>query len=401
MKKVCKSCLYNEDHPLGIIINEEGICSGCLIHKEKYTLDWKERWNKLQKIVKEYKSNDKRNYDCIIPVTGANDSYFTVYIAKEKLGLNPLLVTHNRYYNTPLGIRNLSNLRIKFNCDIIIQNININSIKKLSKATLYRLGSFHWPVIAGQTVFPVRTAVNHRIPLIIWGAHQGVEQVGMFSHLHEVEMTRRYRKDHDLMGIEANQLVNSFDLVKEEDVHQLIYPSEVDIEKVGVRGIYLSNYLKWDPLQQHILMTKKYGYKTAKCQRTFDVYDHVDCWHFMGIHDHIKYLKNGYSKVLDHACREIRHGRISRNHALKLVDFYTHQDPKYNDLLFEWLGIKKSSFEYVIKKHAKYGYENKIDLNTPELSINTLIKKIGFNSSLNINYDKKDKKYILFGKGYP
>ena len=144
MKKVCKACLYSEDHALGIVINEDGICSGCKVHNEKYNIDWKERWIKLENIIKEYKTKDNRNYDCIIPVTGANDSYYTVFIAKEKLGLNPLLVTHNRYYNTPLGIRNLSNLRITFNCDILIQNININSIKKLSKATLFKMGSFNW-----------------------------------------------------------------------------------------------------------------------------------------------------------------------------------------------------------------------------------------------------------------
>ena len=133
-------------------------------------------------------------------MSGAGDSFFTVYLVKEKLGLNPLLVTYNRYYNTALGIRNLAQLRRIFNCDILTQNINPNSVKKIIKTTLRDLGSFHWPVLAGQSVFPVQTAVSHRVPLIIWGAHQGLEQVGMFSHLDEVEMSRRYRKEHDLMG---------------------------------------------------------------------------------------------------------------------------------------------------------------------------------------------------------
>ena len=53
-------------------------------------------------------------------------------------------------------------------------------------------------------------------------------------------------------------------LLYEEDIHQLIYPSEVEIEKIGVRGIYLSNYVLWDPLKQHIYMSKKYGYKFYK-----------------------------------------------------------------------------------------------------------------------------------------
>ena len=401
MKKVCKECLYSEDHALGIVINEDGICSGCKVHNEKYNIDWNERWNKLKNIVKEYKTKDQRNYDCIIPVTGANDSYYTVFIAKEKLGLNPLLVSHNRYYNTPLGIRNLSNLRIKFNCDILIQNIKVNSIKKISKATLFRMGSFHWPVIAGQTVFPVKTAISHKVPLIIWGAHQGVEQVGMFSHLDEVEMTRRYRKDHDLMGIEAHELVNAFDIVKEKDIYQLIYPSESEIETIGVRGIYLSNYVLWDPLKQHIFMSEKFGYKSALCQRTFDVYDHVDCWHFMGIHDYIKFLKHGYSKVLDHACREIRHKRISRKEASKLVSFYSKQKPKYNNLLLDWLGIKENAFKYILNKHAKFKINNQSEDENKKNTNLKYLNKIGFSPTSKIIYDNDIEEYILFGKGYP
>ena len=34
----------------------------------------------------------------------------------------------------------------------------------------------------------MQVAVEFNIPLIIWGAHQGIDQVGMFSHLDEVEM---------------------------------------------------------------------------------------------------------------------------------------------------------------------------------------------------------------------
>ena len=121
----------------------------------------------------------------------------------------------------------------------------------------------------------------------------------------------------------------------------------------------------------------------------------------MGIHDHIKYLKNGYSKVLDHACREIRHGRISRDYALKLVKFYSHQKPKHTDLLLEWLGIKKTSFEYVIQKHTNYCIENKSNLENTKLLDTSITKEIGFNSSSTIKYDYEEEQYVLFGKGYP
>jgi hypothetical protein len=53
---LCKRCLYPSSHPLKITFNEEGICSGCIVHEEKDTLDWKYRLLKLRKLIKEYKT---------------------------------------------------------------------------------------------------------------------------------------------------------------------------------------------------------------------------------------------------------------------------------------------------------------------------------------------------------
>ena len=39
----------------------------------------------------------------------------------------------------------------------------------------------------------------------------------------------------------------------------------------------------------------------------------------MNLHDYLKLCKHGYSKVTDHASREIRHGRITRNQGIDLV----------------------------------------------------------------------------------
>src|SRR5262245_17407528 len=107
----CKRCLYTTAHPLGLTLDEEGICSGCRIHEEKDSLDWPLRWEMLERLIEPYRNRDGKNYDCIVPVSGAQDSYYVVYLVKQRLRLNPLLVTYNKYFNTPLGIHNLANLR--------------------------------------------------------------------------------------------------------------------------------------------------------------------------------------------------------------------------------------------------------------------------------------------------
>ena len=408
----CKRCLYTTAHPLGLTLDDEGICSGCRIHEEKDKLDWSRRWEMLEALVKPYRNQVGNNYDCIIPVTGAQDSYYIVYLAKIKLGLNPLLVNYNKYFNTPLGISNLANLRIRFNCDILYQNVNPISVKNITRSTLRQFGSIYWPILAGQTVFPVQTAVRYKIPLIIWGAHQGLEQVGMFSHEHEVEMTRRYRKDHDLMGYEADDLLSIFDTLKEQDIWQYRYPDDRDLNAIGVRGVYLGNYVRWDPKAQHEQMMREYGYRTSKFSRTFDCYDYVDCFNYMDLHDQLKIHKHGYSKVTDHATREIRHGRITRDEGLALVRKYEQMPVEYSQLLLDWLGITPRSMSFLMDQWRNKKYWNQPQFGQWEFNGLSAQQEAG-----NIKADQgrdatdlfkandklesgKDAKYITIGKGW-
>ncbi|NBU58728.1 MAG: N-acetyl sugar amidotransferase [Betaproteobacteria bacterium] len=412
----CKSCLYTTDHPLGLVLDADGLCSGCRIHEEKDRLDWDARWKRLEALVSPYRVASGKTYDCIVPVTGGNDSYYIVHLVKERLGLNPLLVTYNKYFNTPLGIRNLANLRIRFNCDILTQNVNPVSVRKITRTTLREFGSIYWPCLAGQTVFPVQTAVRYRIPLIIWGAHQGLEQVGMFSHEHEVEMTRRYRKDHDLMGYEADDLLSIFDTLSEDDIWQYRYPDDASLHGVGVRGIYLGNYVRWDPKAQHEAMVARHDYQGARFERTFDTYDHVDCFNFMGLHDHIKWLKHGYSKVTDHACREIRHRRLTRQHALAMVKHYEGQPVPDTDLFCEWLGMQAEGLAQVLDAHRGSRVWRRLDDRTwvrqreaasnaecsepAPAAIAGIERELRFEAT-HSRYQEQARRYIVIGKGFP
>ncbi len=410
----CNRCLYSTHHPLGLVIDDEGVCSGCRIHEEKDTLDWDERWSALERIVQPYRSREKPVYDCIVPVTGGNDSYFILHIVKERLGLNPLLVTYNKYFNTQLGIRNLANLRIRFDCDIVIQNVNMNVVREATRAAMREIGSIYWPCLAGQTVFPVQTAVRYGVPLIIWGAHQGLEQVGMFSHEHEVEMTRRYRTDHDLLGTEEARLASLFGTLRESDLAQYRYPDDADLDAVGVRGIYLGNYVRWDPKAQHEQMIATHGYRSAPFARTFDTYDHVDCHNFMNLHDLIKLYKHGYSKVTDHASREIRHGRLTREQGLALVRAYEQVPPEHDDKFCEWLGVERNGLQFILdqyrnpefwtatgpKQWAFAGLSTRID--TPTEGIDVAAAKASLAFEANDSFSRgKDDRYVIIGRGYP
>lgn len=353
--KTCRCCVYPAHHPLGLTVDAEGVCSGCRVHVEKDTLDWAPRREKLRRILDSYRVPDASRHDCIIPVSGSRDSFFIVDLIKNEFRMNPLLVSFNRHYNTAAGIFNLEQLRSRTGCDMITLTLNPEAYKRLIRYSVRKMGSIHWPYLAGSTVFPVQTAVRKKIPLIIWGAHQGVDQVGMFSHLDEVEMTRRYRREHDLMGVEPEDAMADIGAdLKESDLKPLFYPDDAHLEAVGVRGIYLNNYIRWDTKVQHEAMIAKYDYYTGDQLRTFDTYNDIDCRIFSSLHDDIKRRKWGYGRIHDHVSREIRLGRLTREEGMALVTAYIQKgDITVQEKEFcAWIGMDVSAFQATIAAHA-------------------------------------------------
>jgi N-acetyl sugar amidotransferase len=344
----CERCLYRSNHPLGLILDTEGVCSGCKVHEEKDFLDWELRFEKLKRLADSYKLKNSNNYDCIVPVTGGQDTFFIVHTVIHQLGLNPLLVNFNKNFNSAVGIKNLAILRNSFLADFRQFTINPVVARKVVRTTLANLGTINWLSIAGQTSLPVRLASELGIPLIIWGAHQGVEQVGMFSHLDEVEMTSRYRKEHDLMGVDENSIFNFDPDFTPNDLASLSYPSDDVIYQKEIRGIYLSNFIRWDPVSQHSFVAEKYGYVGRKTNRSYYEYDNPDCPVYLGFQDLLKQRRLGYGKVTDQLVRDIRHNRIDKNSALKIETKYLANSPDNLKEFANWLEIPPRNLDALL-----------------------------------------------------
>ena len=151
-------------------------------------------------------------------------------------------------------------------------------------------------------------------------------------------------------------------------------------------------------------MIKLYDYKSASSKRTFETYDHIDCYNYMNIHDYLKYLKTGFSKVTDHACREIRHGRLTRKQGLSLVSYYEKMKIQNQKLFYDWLEVNENSFQFILKKIAEENSRNLFNIDESPINKNKSVTKNIFkldykiNSSINRN---KKIEYITIGKGYP
>ena len=83
--------------------------------------------------------------------------------------MNPLLVSYNSHFNTKVGVRNLSRLITQLDCDHLLNTVGPDTIKKVTRITLEKIGDVYWHVLAGTQTFPAQVAVKFNIPLIIWG----------------------------------------------------------------------------------------------------------------------------------------------------------------------------------------------------------------------------------------
>jgi N-acetyl sugar amidotransferase len=386
----CIQCLDEVKHPMGQIINNSGLCTGCMTHREKDCIDWKKKWKDLEKKCCETIKKNKGGYDCIIPLNADAEDYYVVEQVL-KLKLKPLLVYVNNYFGTDLSWYNLHNLETHFDLDMITFNPNIIVYKEAIRTSLRKFNSVYWPYQAIKTAYPVKLALDMKIPLIIWGALQATEQTGKFSHHDMVEMSGWGRVQHDLFGVNEDYFFGTGAQISDRNRYHYMYPPIDQAKKVT--GIYLSNYIRWDPWKQNHEMIK-YGFFPESSIYTFDQFERSGSSVFYKIHDILRYEKHGYIKVKDQLSREIRHGRILRGKAAKLYAKYLNQDRDIKPF-FDWLGVTDSGFELFIKErlaHAQTKISNK--------------KNVRINSKDSFNFDfihdnefPITKSFLIYYKG--
>lgn len=336
----CTRCVYPANTRPGIVFDEWGVCSGCRLIESRPVINWQEREKMLRELLREYQAKQRAKgnpYDCIIPVSGGKDSTYQTWLMRTKYQMNPLLVTYNHTYNTPLGLRNLTNLIEKMDCNLLRYTTAPGSARRLSSYMLKKVGDITWHYHAGIMTFPIQAAVMYDVPLVVWGEEGFSELMGMHNQDDFVEFTKKKRQEHSMRGFEPEDLLNDPECpLTPYDLAPFFYPSDEQLEAVGVCGIYLSNYISWNARQQTEFVIKELGFETAQQrERTFNLYDKLDDIHANGLHDYLKFLKFGYGRATDDAATEIRHGRMTREQGIDMVMRYDAVRPSDMDIFLQ------------------------------------------------------------------
>ncbi len=354
----CTRCVYPAVAATPLTFDEKGVCSGCRISDQKKAIDWDRRFQMLKDLVKEYHSQS--NYDIVIPVSGGKDSYYQTHMAVKELGLKPLLVTYHGNNYLPEGEYNLYRMREVFDCDHIIVRPSVDTLIEMNRIGFKLQGDNNWHSHCGIFTVPIQMAVRYKVPLMMWGEHGFMDVSGMYSYSDFVEFTAKFRLEHGLRGYdwydftdEGLKNLGRLDLregLTEKDLMWAQYPSDDEIDAVGVRGIYLSNFVDWDANKHTKLVMELYGWRPAQqpFERTYRMFSNLDDMHENGIHDYLKFIKLGYGRASDHASKDIRAGIMTRAEGIEMVRKYDHVKPRRD--LERWLnyvGMTENEFDHI------------------------------------------------------
>jgi N-acetyl sugar amidotransferase len=301
------------------------MCSACKAYAEREVIDWDQRRKEFVEVVDRYRSKDGSTYDAVVGVSGGKDSTYQI-IKLLEFGLNPLAVTAATCSLTPIGRRNLDNIR-KLGVDHIEVNVNPHVRHKINKIALTEVGDISWPEHVLIFTVPVRMAVHFGARLIVWGENSQNEYGGPAAAAENNTLTRRWLEEFGgLLGLRVSDLIESAGLTK-RDMIQYNYPSDAELAQSGVSGIFLGHYFPWDGFS-NALIAQGHGFETwpHTVEGSLANYENLDNG-YHGIHDYFKYIKYGFGRATDIANNHIRRGRLDRQTAKTLVDKYDGKFP--------------------------------------------------------------------------
>ena len=137
--KNCTHCIMDTTDP-NITFDERGRCNYCSNFETTIQPNWHtdERGAAaLKQLAETIRADTKgRDFDCIIGLSGGLDSSYAAYVAKEKMGLRPLLFHVDAGWNTDQAVGNIEKLVDGLGLDLYTEVVNWEEVKRLQVAFL-------------------------------------------------------------------------------------------------------------------------------------------------------------------------------------------------------------------------------------------------------------------------
>ncbi len=371
--KYCRTCVMPNSRPY-IHFHEDGECSACKNFKKQEATDWDARWKQLEELADKYRGCNGNGYDCAVACSGGKDSHVILDVIKNKLGLNPVVLSLGNVDWSPVGRENIYNLSSSFSVDIISMQPNIDLCKRLFKADFISSGkpSSYWDVSAYGWTF--RMASKLGIKMLVWGESVSFSYGGIDD---EETPSGKNMAANKVATPEFEKWISE-GLVTAQEVESARLMTLDECNEVGLEPIYLQYYLGWDSIK-HEKIARRLGFRNLKnnpFEGTIENFNQIDDIGYR-ITQFLKFPKYMHSSVTDLGSRMIRGGYATRNEIIELVkkhDGILDQDVAKH--FMDFIGMKPREFWAVMDKwyNKDFFYQDRQGIWHPKFEVGVGMK---------------------------
>lgn len=177
--QVCTNCVMDTTDSK-ITFDEKGICDHCQTYYKDILPHWNtddKGWQAISKIAENIKQEGKgKDFDCIIGMSGGIDSSYLVYLAKEKLGLRPLVFHVDAGWNSQEAVHNIEKIVDKLGLELYTEVIDWEEMKDL-QLSFFKSGVSHIDAPQDHAFFATmyKFAEQYNVKYILTGGNYATE----------------------------------------------------------------------------------------------------------------------------------------------------------------------------------------------------------------------------------
>lgn len=198
--QICSHCIMDTSDP-NIVFDSAGRCDYCNNFDATIKPGWRtDDTAALHELAEKIRADGKgKDFDCIIGLSGGLDSSYVAYVAKEKMGLRPLLFHVDAGWNTDQAVGNIEKLVDGLGLDLFTEVVNWEEMKDLQVAFLKsQIPDQDLPQDASFFSSLYKFAREHKIKYVItgsnfsteccrepeeWGGYLGIDKT-LFNDIH-------------------------------------------------------------------------------------------------------------------------------------------------------------------------------------------------------------------------
>lgn len=258
MYKICSNCVMDTTDTM-IVFDEKGVCDHCNTFYDQTLPNWplgEKGARELDTVVAKIKeAGEGKNFDCIIGMSGGVDSSYLTYIAKEKLGLRPLVFHVDAGWNSQEAVNNIEKLVDVLGLDLYTEVINWEEMRDLQLA-YFKAGVPHIDTPQDHAFFATmyKFAEQHKVKYILTGANLSTECIrNPVEWMYYQSDSRQLRDIHGKFGARPLVTYPVTSILR----HKIYLPY---IKKIRVeRPLNYIPYIKRDAIE---LLQQRFGWQS-------------------------------------------------------------------------------------------------------------------------------------------